>query len=80
MPVHPALIRSAAVVAIASTFAVVHVTFAVACPEEHTAAALDVETTGSLGEIVLAENCYFELVSEETPDGRTVTQRVHECD
>jgi hypothetical protein len=79
---HPALIRAAAVIAIAATAALGHVTFAAACPDGHTVATLDVETTGSigLGEVALADNCYFDVVPELRPGGRPVTMRVLECD
>lgn len=80
MHIHPALIRAAAVLAIASTAALGQITLAAACPDEHTSAALDVETTGSIGEMILADNCYVEMVPELTPDGRVVIQRVQECD
>ena len=82
------LVRGLWVLAIGTSFIVGHVTFAAAdqktAPRPTRGSApsqADVVSTGSIGkQALLADNCYWETVSEETSPGTIILRRVQECD
>jgi hypothetical protein len=81
-------VRGLWVIAIGTSLIVSHVTFAAADqkavprPTRVVAAnKVDVVITGSIGKKqLLADNCYWELVTDENSSGTTTRRQVQECD
>jgi hypothetical protein len=89
MPALPApAVRGLSVLAIGAVLVLSHITFGTAktkqasLPSRAVAASnVDVSSTGSIGgRSRLADNCYWEQVSETNAAGRITTRRVQECD
>jgi hypothetical protein len=80
--------RGLSVLAIGGVLALSHVTFGAAKtkqapvpPRAVAANHVDVSSTGSIdGRSRLADNCYWEVVSETNAAGRTDRHREEECD
>jgi len=82
------VLRGLSVLAIGATIVLSHLSFATAKTQKAQIPAqvavqskVDISSTGSIEKHEsLADNCYWELVSEEAPAGTLTVRRVQECD
>jgi hypothetical protein len=82
-------LRGLAVLSVGLTFVLGHAALAspganASKPAARTQLALslgqDAALRQDLGNLELAENCYLEVQEDLTPEGKTVSRLVHECD